>query len=194
MFSTLGLILATVSVSSAHFILHWPPTAGFIDDTESTGPCGGATVSVNSSSPQVQVEQFAVQIESTHPEGQWMFRGTLSTEEPYNWTDIVPVVNTTGLGEFCLPSLRVPSEWAGSAGILQVIDNSPDGTLYQVGVFHKPSFLDADDIYSVLRSTSLLERIAPSGVLVQMRLASLRSGRRHRQNRTAAPRDHQVAA
>ena len=132
MFSILGIVLATASLSSAHFILHWPPTAGFIDDSQGTGPCGGATVSINGRSPQIQVNQFAVQIESTHPEGQWTFRGTLSTEEPYDWTDLVPTVSTTGLGDFCLTSLSAPIEWENKPGVLQVIDTSTDGMLYQV--------------------------------------------------------------
>jgi hypothetical protein len=61
------LALAAASLSSAHFILEWPPTAGFDDDLEGTSPCGSATVSVNSSSPQIQVDRFAISIMSTHP-------------------------------------------------------------------------------------------------------------------------------
>lgn len=129
---TLVNIVALSAVSSAHFILHWPPTAGFDDDEQPTGPCGGADVVVNASAPQVQVDRFAVQIQNTHPAGSWQFRATLSTEEPYNFTDIVPVVNTTGVGDFCLSYMSVPSEFAGRSGILQVVDYSVDGTLYQV--------------------------------------------------------------
>ncbi|KAF2771870.1 hypothetical protein EJ03DRAFT_325122 [Teratosphaeria nubilosa] len=125
------LTLGAASISSAHFILQWPPTAGFDDEAEGTSPCGEATVTVNSSSPKVQVSQFAVSIKNTHPTGQWQFRATTDTQEPYNFTDIVPVVNTTGIGDFCLPDLRAPDDFAGKAGILQIIDNSPDGLLYQ---------------------------------------------------------------
>ncbi|KAK5121665.1 hypothetical protein LTR85_004837 [Meristemomyces frigidus] len=119
------------SLSSAHFILHWPPTAGFDDDLESTSPCGSATVTVNSSSPQVQIDRFAIMIQNTHPQGEWMFRGTTDTQAPYNWTDITPVVNTTGIGDFCLDDMHAPSEFAGKAGVIQVVDNSVDGMLYQ---------------------------------------------------------------
>ncbi|KAH9824613.1 GPI anchored protein [Teratosphaeria destructans] len=125
------ITLGAASISSAHFILQWPPTAGFDDEAESKSPCGDATITVNSSSPEVQVSQFAVSIKNTHPTGQWQFRATTDTQEPYNFTDIVPVVNSTGIGDFCLPNLRAPDDFAGKAGILQVIDNSPDGLLYQ---------------------------------------------------------------
>ncbi|KXT08752.1 hypothetical protein AC579_6428 [Pseudocercospora musae] len=124
-----GLIAA--SLASAHFTLDWPPTAGFVDDDEPTAPCGGATVVVNDTAPQVQVERFAVSIFSSHPAGSWSFLATTDTQEPYNFTEIVPVVNSTGVGKFCLTDLRAPDDFAGKAGIIQVIDSSVDGTLYQ---------------------------------------------------------------
>jgi hypothetical protein len=125
------LALATAATTSAHFVLNWPPTAGFIDDDEATGPCGGATVTVNSSSPEVQVGRFAAQIQSSHPTGNWQFRATLDTQEPYNWTNL-SMVQTEGPGVFCLNYLSAPESFAGKAGILQVTDFSGDGTLYQV--------------------------------------------------------------
>ena len=102
-----------------------------LDDEEANGPCGGATVTVNSSSPEVQVGRFAAQIQSSHPTGNWQFRATLDTQEPYNWTNL-SMVQTEGPGIFCLNYLSAPENFAGNAGILQVIDYSGDGTLYQV--------------------------------------------------------------
>lgn len=66
------LALATATLSSAHFVLLWPPTAGFDEDTLSNGPCGGAQVAVNDSSPSVQIDRFAISIQNTHPEGEWL--------------------------------------------------------------------------------------------------------------------------
>ena len=131
MLSQTLLALATAATTSAHFVLNWPPTAGFIDDDEATGPCGGATVTVNSSSPEVQVGRFAAQIQSSHPTGNWQFRATLDTQEPYNWTNL-SMVQTEGPGIFCLNYLSAPEDFAGKPGILQVTDFSGDGTLYQV--------------------------------------------------------------
>lgn len=125
------LALATAATTSAHFVLNWPPTAGFNDDEEATGPCGGATVTVSDSSPKVQVGRFAAQIQSSHPTGNWQFRATLDTQEPYNWTNL-SMVQTEGPGIFCLNYLSAPEDFAGKGGILQVVDYSGDGTLYQV--------------------------------------------------------------
>ncbi|EME47315.1 hypothetical protein DOTSEDRAFT_69295 [Dothistroma septosporum NZE10] len=133
MFQSFMLALAAASLSAAHFTLTWPTTAGFNDDDEPTAPCGGATVIVNDTAPEINVDRFAVAIYSSHPAGNWTFRATQSTGAPYNFTEIVPSVTSTGPGDFCLTDLRIPygSSWVGSSGILQVIDNSVDGTLYQ---------------------------------------------------------------
>lgn len=124
--------LLFVSLTTAHFILLWPPNAGFDEDKEPEYPCGGFVPVINSSTPAVQVDKFAVSIQNVHPVGQWAFRGTTDTKVPYNFTDLVPLVNTTGIGDFCLDYLKVPSGWAGKSGVIQVIDNSPDGVLHQV--------------------------------------------------------------
>ncbi|KXL41470.1 hypothetical protein M433DRAFT_113244 [Acidomyces richmondensis BFW] len=129
--SQLFPLLAMATVTSAHFILHWPPSAGFNDDLESTSPCGSFTPVVDGSSPEIQVNRFAVKIQNVHPQGEWIFRGSVDTEAPYNFSDVTPIVNTTGIGDFCLDYMSVPNEWAGKAGIIQVVDSSVDGMLYQ---------------------------------------------------------------
>jgi hypothetical protein len=134
MWSPLLIIVGLAALSSAHFILHWPYSAGFDDDLEATSPCGSFKPEVNSSNPDVQVDRFAVFIQNVHPVGEWSFRGTLDTKPPYKFTEIVPIVNTTGVGDFCLDYMTVPSHWAGNPGIIQVVDNSPDGILFQVRV------------------------------------------------------------
>ena len=44
----------------------------------------------------------------------------------------MPIVNTAGVGDFCLDSFSAPSSFEGKAGIIQVIDKAVDGMLYQV--------------------------------------------------------------
>ncbi|CZT19970.1 uncharacterized protein RCC_05827 [Ramularia collo-cygni] len=122
--------LATASLAAAHFQLKYP-AAGFDDDLEGTGPCGGVTPVVDSGSPEITVDQFAVQIFTSHPMGNFSFFATTNVAEPYNFTEIVPSVKTTGAGDFCLTSISLPSDWAGKQGILQVVDQGPDGVLYQ---------------------------------------------------------------
>lgn len=53
--------LATASLAAAHFELRYP-AGGFDEETENTGPCGGVTPEVSSDSPEVTVDQFAVQV------------------------------------------------------------------------------------------------------------------------------------
>lgn len=132
MVRSLLLTLAAASVTSAHFELSWPPAAEGNHDSQGTGPCGGAMVDVAEDSTEVQVDRFAVSVYTGHSAGSWYFRATTDTQEPYNWTTIVPVVETTGSGDFCLQDMRAPADFAGQGGILQVIDSSVHGSLYAV--------------------------------------------------------------
>ena len=131
----LPTLLLFLPLASAHFILEYPLRAGFSEDKEPTSPCGGFTPTLTSDSPFLAVDRFQVLIRNVHPVGQWSFRGTTSTAAPYAFEEIVPVVNTTGVSNFCLEYMSAPSEWAGKGGVLQVVDNSPDGILYQVSRF-----------------------------------------------------------
>lgn len=131
MVRTLLLSLAAASLSTAHFILHYPQTAGFVDDNEPESPCGGATVVVNDTAPEIQVGRFAMHIFSSHPAGSWLFAATTNTKPPFDFQEIVPRINTTGPGDFCLTEFHVPSDFAGKSGVIQVIDDSVDGVLYQ---------------------------------------------------------------
>jgi hypothetical protein len=130
----LSLLLSLWAVgTSAHFVLNYPTSVGFDDDTESTAPCGGFTPKFNNASDDsLPVGGFPVSMLSTHPEANWLFRATLDQAAPFNWTDLLPVVDEVGLGQFCLPALTAPESFAGQSGLVQVIQQGPDGTLYQV--------------------------------------------------------------
>lgn len=162
------LALAAASLASAHFQLKYP-VGGFNDDTEDTGPCGGVTPEVSSGSPQITVDQFAVQVSLlliiVRPWIKVTDRGNRSspailqvltassrqriplsrttsrrsfrpsTVSPICARRVVPMLTVfpaTGAGDFCLTSISMPSSFAGKQGILQVVDSSVDGTLYQV--------------------------------------------------------------
>jgi len=128
----LALSVLCVRLSRAHFLLNYPPSLGFDDGTEGTAPCGGFAVAFNGSEPTVPVDGFPVAVLSTHPQAQWLFRATLSKQEPFNWTNLLPVVDETGLGHFCIPNLSAPAEFVGQQGLVQVIQDAADGELYQV--------------------------------------------------------------
>ena len=126
-------LLALLPSAFAHFVLNYPVSLGFDDDAEGTGPCGGFEITFNETrDTNVSVGGFATTSKTTHPQANWLFRATLSTAEPFNWTNIVPVVQQYGLGDFCLQNLTVPESFAGQRGVIQVIQNAVDGNLYQV--------------------------------------------------------------
>lgn len=135
MFKSLAL-LTLLPTAFAHFVLNYPVSLGFDDDKEGTGPCGGFAIptTYNASNTNVTVGGFATTSKTTHPQANWLFRVTTSTSEPYNWTNIVPVVQQYGLGDFCLGNLTLPNSYAGQRGIMQVIQQAADGNLYQVSL------------------------------------------------------------
>lgn len=126
-------LLALLPTAFAHFVLNYPVSLGFDDDNEGNGPCGGFPITFNASrDSNVTVGGFATTSKTTHPQANWLFRVTTSTQEPYNWTNILPVVQQYGLGDFCLSNLTVPASYAGQRGVIQVIQSAADGNLYQV--------------------------------------------------------------
>lgn len=150
--SLASLVSIWTACASAHFILQYPGSLGFDDDIEATAPCGGFTPTFNSSDDSVPIGGFPVSVLSTHPAADWLFRATLDQQAPFNWTNLLPVVSETGLGQFCLPNLQAPDDFAGKTGLIQVIQDGPDGTLYQVSI----------DPYSFFHGTISLITLASS--------------------------------
>ena len=134
-FSIFNLLLLA-SAASAHFVLNYPGSLGFDDDNEPNAPCGGEDVTFNDNITTVPVGGFPVALLTTHPQAQFLYRGTLDKQAPFNWTNLLPVVNEQGLGDFCLPNMQVPMNWANQSGLLQIIMDGPDGILYQVSSRH----------------------------------------------------------
>lgn len=129
-------LIRPVPTTFAHFLLIYPGTLGLDDDKEGTAPCGGFNVNFTGDVKNVTVGAFAVALTSTHPQANWLYRFTTSTSEPFNWTDILPVVRQCGFGNFCLPSLSVPNSLVGKQGVIQVKQDAVDGSLYQVCCYH----------------------------------------------------------
>ncbi len=119
--------------ASAHFTLDYPPTIGFDEDKESTGPCGGFTPDfAKDTVTDFHVGGDNVAINLLHPQGTWLYRATLDTTTTKNeWTQLVPEIMQTGLGHFCQPAIGVPASWAGQKGLIGLVVDAPDGLLYQ---------------------------------------------------------------
>jgi hypothetical protein len=54
----------------------------------------------------------------------------------------MPAVLQTGLGDFCEPDVVIPASWAGSKGVIGIVQDAPDGILYQVGEMSKYFLID----------------------------------------------------
>ena len=136
MLALLAPILSLSLTTNAHFLLNYPPTIGFNSTTEGLAPCGGFPIIFNNMTAptlNITVGGFPIELQSTHPQANWLFRATLSQSAPFNWSNLLPVVSETGIGEFCVPDLSTPLDFAGRAGIVQVVQMADDGVAYQVG-------------------------------------------------------------
>jgi len=127
----LALVLV-ISPSTAHFMLNYPPTIGFDDSLEHTSPCGSFTVQFSTDNvTDFHVDGNAIAVTSIHPQATWLFRATLDLTAASNWTSLLPAIQQTGLGAYCEPGVTVPSSWAGQKGVIGVVQDAPDGILFQ---------------------------------------------------------------
>lgn len=74
-----------------------------------------------------------VGILTVHPNVTWEFNAALLKNLTL-WTSLTPVLNQTGVGEFCEPQIPAKKEWIGQDGVLQVVQHGPEGALYQVNI------------------------------------------------------------
>jgi hypothetical protein len=116
--------------ASAHFILNYPTSLGFDQNTEDNSPCGGETLSFTNTS-NFHVGGDAIAFTTLHPQSDFLYRATTDQTAAGNWT-VLSLIAEYGLGAFCEPSLSVPASWAGQVGLLQVVQNAEDGVHYQV--------------------------------------------------------------
>ena len=127
------LFAGSSNVVHAHFRLDYPVSLGFNEDTEPTYPCGGSPIVFADNDTSIPVDSFPIGLLSTHPQGDFSYRVALGQKEPYQWVELLAVTET-GLGNFCLPNLKAPASYAGSSGLIQVVGQVGDGTLYQVSI------------------------------------------------------------
>ncbi|OAA53701.1 expression library immunization antigen 1 [Cordyceps fumosorosea ARSEF 2679] len=126
-------LAALVGLASAHFQLKYPPTIGFEDSKEDTAPCGGFTPDLTKSDlPDFHIGGDAVAVRLSHPQSKWLFRVTTGdVTDDKSWEQIYPIVLQSGLGDFCLPALTVPSKYEGKKGVLSIVSSAVDGLLFQ---------------------------------------------------------------
>ncbi|KAH6898210.1 hypothetical protein B0T10DRAFT_453553 [Thelonectria olida] len=123
---------ALYSAASAHFVLKYPESIGFSDDDEGTSPCGGFTPDFSGDKVvDFHVGGEAIALRSTHQQANWLFRVTTDQKAKSGWEQIFPIVQQSGLGDFCEPSIVLNSSYVGKKGVVGIVSNAPDGLLYQ---------------------------------------------------------------
>lgn len=134
MFSVALLLSAFVGPSTSHFLLNYPPSIGFDDSLEGTAPCGGFKVDFATDNvTDFHVGGDALAMTSIHPQATWLFRAAVGeAATPGNWTTLLPAVQQTGIGDYCEQAVTVPADYAGQKGVISVVQDAPDGFLYQV--------------------------------------------------------------
>ena len=126
-----------IGQSAAHFTLQHPPTIGFDDDLETTPPCGSFTVDFSKDNvTDFHVDGDFIAVTSIHPQATWLFRATLDQTASGNWTSLLPAVQQTSIGAYCETDVKVPSAWVGTRGVIGIVQDAPDGILYQVSLFY----------------------------------------------------------
>jgi len=133
-FKLISLVgFAFAHLSTAHFLVTTPPALGSNINNEDVAPCGGFTPSSSDTQTNFHVGGDAIGVSSLHAQAWFAYRGMLGTSlTTPNWTVLIPTVEEFGLNNFCQPSIAVPSTWAGSSGLLQIIQDAEDGVHYQV--------------------------------------------------------------
>ena len=124
---------ALCGLSLAHFEVKYPDTIGFKDEDEDKSPCGGFTPDLSKNKlVDFHVGGEAIALRSTHQQGNWLFRVTTDEEASGGWEQVFPIVQQSGLGDFCQPQVTIPEKYAGKKGWVNVVSSAVDGLLYQV--------------------------------------------------------------
>ncbi|KAK4163902.1 hypothetical protein QBC43DRAFT_370383 [Cladorrhinum sp. PSN259] len=119
-----------LSTANAHFQLISPPSIPGNDQTVS--PCGGAQADLSqNTATDFHVDGQHVQVFLGHAQGTWLIRATLDDKASGEWTQVFPIWQQSGRGNFCEPAVKVPSDWAGKKGFIGLNSNAGDGVLYQ---------------------------------------------------------------
>lgn len=133
-----SLVAATLlffSAANAHFELVQPtPLEGnnMNEDLESSAPCGGGMPDLSkNTATDFHVDGDSVTIFLTHPQADFLIRGTVDSQADGNWTQLYPIFTQSGQGSLCEPAVTAPKEWAGKKGFIGIACKAPDGFLFQ---------------------------------------------------------------
>jgi len=138
MLKALCIFALVIELCLAHFTLEYPTRTGFNFNLEvDEAPCGTFTPNFSTDN----ITDFHVDGDTIfvtpilETEGTWLFRATLDVTAAGNWTSLLPAIHQNVLGPFCEPGVTVPSSWAGSMGVVSVVQDAGGALSYQVSTF-----------------------------------------------------------
>ena len=136
------LITLLPALAAAHYQVLVPTPLGTNIEGEETSPCGGYTPDL-SSTHNVHVSGESFVMRSSHPQSNWLLRATLDPTANKDWVQIYPIFMQTGLGQFCVSDVGIPTDFVGQKGVVGIVANGGDGLLYQVCLFYCEKERDA---------------------------------------------------
>jgi nascent polypeptide-associated complex subunit beta len=130
--------LSFLPFALAHFELKYPATRGFSEDSEGSFPCGGYN-DVSSQRADFPMSGGPIQLNMGHTQTNVAVYMAVG-EKPGDGFSVVlrPQLQVTGLGDFCIGDIQIPSNLNisdGTPATIQVITNAHgEGGLYQVSI------------------------------------------------------------
>jgi hypothetical protein len=129
-----GIIGHLATPITAHFILQIPTSIGYDDTNEGIAPCGNFNASDRSKGVKTwPVGGSAIKVLTTHTSVTWEYKMALLSNTA-SWTSVTPLLYQSGVPYFCEPQIPAPAAWAGLDAVLQVIQHTSHGDLYQVSI------------------------------------------------------------
>jgi nascent polypeptide-associated complex subunit beta len=135
MLSNTILALSLLPVSFAHFTLNWPASRGSAEDTAGNFPCGGYN-DVQQQRTDFPMSGAPIQLNMGHEQTNVAVYMAVGSNPGSGFSVVVrPQFVVTGLGDFCMGQISVPSGVNVSDGTpasIQVVSNAhTSGGLYQ---------------------------------------------------------------
>lgn len=136
-------LAAVVPLAAGHFLLQYPVSRGFDENTMPEFPCGGMSPSADRT--QLPLDgSFPVALSMGHIQTALEVLIALGSDPGNNYNNIlVPTFQVNGLGAFCLPHVGISdlNITDGMNATLQVqSDGDPNGGLYAVSFSTRAGF------------------------------------------------------
>lgn len=110
--STLASLLA--AGAHAHFTVGQSKPLGSSHNEQGWRPCGGITPDFSKNKfTDFHIGGDNIAARTGHPQGNRLYRVTLDPKAAGNWTQVYPIVQQSGLCEFCVPLVTVLGEFVG---------------------------------------------------------------------------------